>query len=194
MVHNPNHTVKPTSPKMFLLAVAAAGLLLVGCAGLSQLPANDSAYFRQKAEAALGSTNCIKELFLLSQNNKRIAVITLLTSRENAEERCLNAMRAMAHDPMVPSVDVVNVKAECRNGTRDIKKDFGGPVPITNKRGVTTLTDISVPVTIWTEEVFKTVYSCTINREALINGETPTVVIQNGVFVSGPNKGKVVDF
>lgn len=167
---------------------------LAGCVGISPLPVQETAYLRYQIETALDNDHCIKELFLLNQNGKRIAIITLVSASGNEESDCLKAVRTLSRDPKVPAVDSVNIKAVCPAGTRPTMMTVSREVPIVNGRGVTTMTDISVPVNIGSEEVTKTVFSCVITRDALMEGKDPEVVIRDGIFVSGPNAGKAVTF
>ena len=93
-----------------LLGLAFAGLFLNGCgtgrgAYLTKLPDNDAAFFRQKIEPALASTNCIKEMQVLMLNtNKYIAIITLNAEPKNAENDCLKTICSLSRDPLTPNV------------------------------------------------------------------------------------------
>lgn len=125
-----------------LVGLAIVGLFLSGCAtgggvGLANLSDTDAAYYRQKIEPALGSTNCIKQMQVLMLNtHKFITIITLHAEPVDAEKVCLQAIHAVAGDPLIPVSEKISFKVVSAAGTRSVK-DFNAPLSVQTSKGFT---------------------------------------------------------
>lgn len=177
------------SKMICLLGLVLAGLFLAGCVGLSSPSINERVYFTQKIGTALTTDENIKTINILNVNGKRIAIISLRTVPGKEENACLNAMRALSRDPLVPLTDEVCIAVDQARSI-SVQGQLGIAVAQGVAHGLTAgiLGGGGTP----TEEEVLT-FSCKSTRDALLKGEDPEVTVRDAIFVSDPYKGQRTD-
>ena len=161
---------------------------LLGCTGLQPLPANDSGFFRNKAQACLNGEAQLQDITVLNQNHVHLVVIKLKVAPEREEELCLKLLKAITSDASAPAYDKYCVAAD---QTRSVS--FKRQMQIAVLRGlITGLAGIQDSVVIPSQEEVLT-FSCFLTRDALNQGSEPTIVVRNGFFRSGPYAGQSTD-
>ena len=158
---------------------------LLGCTGLQTLPASDSVFFRNKAQACLNGEAEIKDISVLNQNHELSVVITLKVSPEREEELCLKLLKAITNDGAVPNYDTYCVAVRQPRSISLARQFLRGGL-----LGMSGILDDGNSSNSKTEVI---TFSCILTKEALTNSSKPTIVIREGFFVTEPYAGQPTD-